>query len=507
MLRCAHVLVTSETLLMLPCADVLVTSETLLMLRCAHVLLTSETLLMLRCAHVLVTSEPLFMLRCAHVLLTSKTLLMLRCAHVYRIRPVALWLALFLVFLFFRAALKANAAERLMILKGVCAVILVVLFMFGLFGVYLYTDCHNEFRGSADVLLAICFFCVLSSFQFLVRAFFVHFAVPKLDGFLEIVAEAGNRGDQRNLLILEVREDAGLETLRSFWEQQLQQDPAYVRNVQLSCPWLTYCSWVLLAVIPLLFIYAYGARTSLFLCMLWFRACVYVARFYILRLPSIRRWFHQRSLKNHLANVPPQLSVVLFHNNRAEGLDQPAPLNDIMLMSAAFFSETQVFFQHSPGSGERMFPSVITRTSILQNNNSWQLRFATSCRRSNQTMFQTARTEVEGTQFFPLEEQDVDIPPSLEGLIILNIPSFGGGTDLWGRAEDEENEQDDRDSDSDSTAPSVSSVASCGRPCCGRRQSMQDGQLEVVGVHGALQLGASQVGLYQAQRLAQGLSS
>ena len=33
-------------------------------------------------------------------------------------------------------------------------------------------------------------------------------------------------------------------------------------------------------------------------------------------------------------------------------------------------------------------------------------------------------------------------------------------------------------------------VASCGRPC--GRQSMQDGQLEVVGVHGALQLGASQ---------------
>ena len=31
-----------------------------------------------------------------------------------------------------------------------------------------------------------------------------------------------------------------------------------------------------------------------------------------------------------------------------------------------------------------------------------------------------------------------------------------------------------------------------GRPCCGQRQSMQDGQLEVVGVHGALQLGASQ---------------
>ena len=88
----------------------------------------------------------------------------------------------------------------------------------------------------------------------------------------------------------------------------------------------------------------------------------------------------------------------------------------------------------------------------------------------------------------------VDIPPSLEGVIILNIPSFGGGTDLWGRAE----EENDQESDSDTSAASVASMTASGR------QSVQDGQLEVVGVHGALQLGASQVGLYKAQRLAQG---
>lgn len=89
------------------------------------------------------------------------------------------------------------------------------------------------------------------------------------------------------------------------------------------------------------------------------------------------------------------------------GLDQPAPLNDLKLMSAAFFSETNVLLQHSPGNGDRMFPSVITRSSILQNNNSWQLCFARSFRRSTQTLLQTARTEVEGMHFFPLEEQDV----------------------------------------------------------------------------------------------------
>jgi len=89
------------------------------------------------------------------------------------------------------------------------------------------------------------------------------------------------------------------------------------------------------------------------------------------------------------------------------GLDQPAPLNDLKLMSAAFFSETNVLLQHSPGNGDRMFPSVITRSSILQNNNSWQLCFARSFRQSTQTLLQTARTEVEGMHFFPLEEQDV----------------------------------------------------------------------------------------------------
>ena len=89
------------------------------------------------------------------------------------------------------------------------------------------------------------------------------------------------------------------------------------------------------------------------------------------------------------------------------GLDQPAPLNDLKLMSVAFFSETPVLIQHSPGNGDRMFPSVITRSSIVQSNNSWQLCLASSYRRSTQTVLQTARTEVEGRQFFPLEEQDV----------------------------------------------------------------------------------------------------
>ena len=61
------------------------------------------------------------------------------------------------------------------------------------------------------VIQAISFFCALSFFQFLVRASFINFAIPKLDGLLELVAEAGNSRDQRNLLVLEVRADAELD--------------------------------------------------------------------------------------------------------------------------------------------------------------------------------------------------------------------------------------------------------------------------------------------------------
>ena len=46
-----------------------------------------------------------------------------------------------------------------MLLKSSAAFILVVLFMLMLFGAYLYTDCHNEYRGIADVLLVTGWLC------------------------------------------------------------------------------------------------------------------------------------------------------------------------------------------------------------------------------------------------------------------------------------------------------------------------------------------------------------
>ncbi|CAK0885627.1 unnamed protein product [Prorocentrum cordatum] len=109
--------------------------------------------------------------------------------------------------------------------------------------------------------------------------------------------------------------------------------------------------------------------------------------------------------------------------------------------------------------------------------------------------------------------EEVQIPDDLEGVIVLNIPSFSGGTNLWGQDELEvdESEEDDSEEDADKcdaspakSAPAVGSEAPDKRSAfVGTRQSKQDKKLEVVGVHGILQLGAAQVGLYSATRLAQ----
>ncbi|XP_030622172.1 diacylglycerol kinase theta [Chanos chanos] len=74
-----------------------------------------------------------------------------------------------------------------------------------------------------------------------------------------------------------------------------------------------------------------------------------------------------------------------------------------------------------------------------------------------------------------VDKQDVELP-SIEGLIFLNIPSWGSGADLWG-------------SDNDSRY---------GKP------RIDDGLLEVVGVTGVVHMGQVQSGLRSGIRIAQG---
>ncbi|XP_008840011.1 diacylglycerol kinase theta isoform X2 [Nannospalax galili] len=74
-----------------------------------------------------------------------------------------------------------------------------------------------------------------------------------------------------------------------------------------------------------------------------------------------------------------------------------------------------------------------------------------------------------------VEQQEVELP-SIEGLIFINIPSWGSGADLWG-------------SDSDSRF---------------EKPRMDDGLLEVVGVTGVVHMGQVQGGLRSGIRIAQG---
>ncbi|XP_028723265.1 diacylglycerol kinase theta [Peromyscus leucopus] len=74
-----------------------------------------------------------------------------------------------------------------------------------------------------------------------------------------------------------------------------------------------------------------------------------------------------------------------------------------------------------------------------------------------------------------VEQQEVELP-SIEGLIFINIPSWGSGADLWG-------------SDSDSRF---------------EKPRIDDGLLEVVGVTGVVHMGQVQGGLRSGIRIAQG---
>lgn len=77
-----------------------------------------------------------------------------------------------------------------------------------------------------------------------------------------------------------------------------------------------------------------------------------------------------------------------------------------------------------------------------------------------------------------VDGKNIEIPEDAEGVIVMNIPSYMGGVDLW---------QNDNDHDDDFSL-----------------QSIHDKILEVVCISGTWHLGKLQVGLSRAHRLAQG---
>ena len=127
------------------------------------------------------------------------------------------------------------------------------------------------------------------------------------------------------------------------------------------------------------------------------------------------------------------------------------------------------------------------------------------------------------------DDKRVVLPRGIEGLIILNIESYGAGSDLWG-AELPEDDSDSEDEYSEVHSPSgsrslldISLLDSPRHPKFRPRSlssdnlkrhverrsafqlpSFQDKLLEVVGVSSSFQLGATKVGLTRPKRLCQG---
>ena len=89
--------------------------------------------------------------------------------------------------------------------------------------------------------------------------------------------------------------------------------------------------------------------------------------------------------------------------------------------------------------------------------------------------------------FLECDGEKIPLPPNLEGLMVLNTPSYGGGSDLW---------------DEQRKAPLSSRL----RHMHGEAQpiAMDDGLLEVVGVTDVVHLALTLGGLSNGVRICQG---
>lgn len=100
----------------------------------------------------------------------------------------------------------------------------------------------------------------------------------------------------------------------------------------------------------------------------------------------------------------------------------------------------------------------------------------------------------------------ITIPTRAEGIILLNINSYGGGSKLWHDDSDDEDFDSASDADSHNDRSRTSSGDSLEtNKHCGS-SSPHDGLLDVVAVYGTLHLGQMQVGLSKAVRLCQAKS-
>lgn len=86
-----------------------------------------------------------------------------------------------------------------------------------------------------------------------------------------------------------------------------------------------------------------------------------------------------------------------------------------------------------------------------------------------------------------VDSKVIKLPPDLSGIMLLNINSYAGGADLWGK---DDNSLDSFDHKKNSFS----------------KPSLNDGMLEIVGVTGSFHMGACTINMSSAIRIAQGSS-
>lgn len=105
--------------------------------------------------------------------------------------------------------------------------------------------------------------------------------------------------------------------------------------------------------------------------------------------------------------------------------------------------------------------------------------------------------------------KELELPPSIQGVLFLNIESYGGGVKLWNEEDSASSEggsqdgSDDSDGDDDAAAAYGWGQHQQQQQQVFQSASMQDGMLEVVAVNGVVHLGQLQVGLSKAFKICQ----
>jgi len=253
---------------------------------------------------------------------------------------------------------------------------LVAEFMYLLYGYYLFTDCHQRFRGVSDILFLLALLSLGTCTLALVGAHLRQRLVPKFDEFLQLVTENRERGDE-HVLVLHV----GRDCLHSFYQQQLEEvetGSMEVDQVPSSLKFIRFTGiQSFLAVLVVAYFGIFSQRLTVFFCVSQLMNVAYLCSFYVRRRPRVQRWFKQRDIKGKMAKLPQQDTVVLFHNTRAPGEGVQADDCDPRFRSGAFFEDQRqsVFLPHV-STQESLIENVFATTRIVEIASTWQLRFS-----------------------------------------------------------------------------------------------------------------------------------